>query len=153
MTSGPVSAPIEIEFTDAVSDLEGIFTFHYEGAKGNWGIIADHSYLHLTPSAESEGPAPVVVNADLKNVITEVAGLYRFGADSSWQLLAGVRHYQLDVDVTGLPGPGLSIDESFDDVFFGGRYIRSISDKWTFIGRADIGTGDSEFSMERFRGG
>lgn len=150
MTSGPVTAPIGIEFTDAVSDLEGIFTFHYEGAKGNWGIVADHSYLNLTPSAESVGPAPVVVNADLKNVITEVAGLYRFRPDSPWQLLTGIRHYQLEVDVTGLPGPNLSIDETFDDIFIGGRYIQSINDKWTFIGRADIGTGDSDLVWNVF---
>jgi hypothetical protein len=44
MTTGPVSAPLDIKFSDAVSDLEGVFTFHYEGAKGNWGLIADFSF-------------------------------------------------------------------------------------------------------------
>jgi hypothetical protein len=55
MTSGPVTAPLEIEFSDAVADLEGIFTLHYEGAKGNWGVIVDYSFLNLTPSAEIPG--------------------------------------------------------------------------------------------------
>jgi hypothetical protein len=149
MTVGPVTAPVEIDFSDAVSDLEGIFTFHYEGAKGNWGIIVDHSFLNLTPSVETPGPLPIVLNADLKNTITEVSGLYRFGPDNPWQMLAGIRQYQLEVGVTGLPSP-LTIDKTFNDVFIGGRYKQSISDKWTFIGRADIGAGDSELVWNVF---
>lgn len=148
MTSGPVSAPLEIEFSDAVSDLEAIFTFHYEGAKGNWGIIADYSFLNLGPSAEIPG-TPAVINVDMKNTIAEVAGLYRFGPNNPWQLLAGYRTYQLDVTLSGLPSPPLPvsqvvIDETINDFFFGGRYVRQINDKWSFLGRADAGAGDSD---------
>jgi len=152
MTVGPVTAPVEIDFSDAVSDLEGIFTFHYEGAKGNWGIILDHLFLNLTPSVETPGPIPIVLNADMENTITEVAGLYRFGADSPWQLLAGFRQYQLEVGVTDLPVPpgSIAIDGTFNDVFIGGRYIRNINDKWSFFGRADIGAGDSDLVWNVF---
>jgi hypothetical protein len=148
MTSGPITAPLEIEFSDAVSDLEAIFTFHYEGAKGNWGIIADYSFLNLGPSAAIPG-TPAVINVDMKNTIAEVAGLYRFGPNNPWQLLAGYRTYQLDVTISGLPSPPLPvsqvvIDETINDFFFGGRYMGKISDKWSFLGRADIGAGDSD---------
>jgi hypothetical protein len=142
MTSGPITVPLEIEFSDAVSDLEGIFTFHYEGAKGNWGIIADYSFLNLAPSAAIPG-TPAVIDVDMKNTIAEVAGLYRFGADNPWQLLAGYRTYQLDVTISGLPVPVI-IDETINDLFIGGRYVRKINDKWSFLGRADIGAGDSD---------
>ena len=148
MTSGPVTAPLNIEFSDAVSDLEGIFTFHYEGAKGNWGIIADYSFLNLGPSATIPG-TPAVVNVDMKNTIAEVAGLYRFGPNNPWQLLAGYRSYKLDVTINGLPSPPsptsqVVIDETINDFFIGGRYMRDINDKWSFVGRADVGTGDSD---------
>ena len=148
MTSGPVTAPLNIEFSDAVDDLEAIFTLHYEGAKGNWGIIADYSFLDLTPSAQVPGTS-AVVNVDMGNTIAEVAGLYRFSATNPWQLLAGYRSYKLDVTINGLPVPPaptsqIVIDETINDFFIGGRYIRSINDKWSFIGRADIGTGDSD---------
>jgi ABC-type amino acid transport substrate-binding protein len=148
MTSGPITAPLEIEFSDAVSDLEAIFTFHYEGAKGNWGIIADYSFLNLGPSAAIPG-TPAVINVDMKNTIAEVAGLYRFGPNNPWQLLAGLRTYQLDVTISGLPVPPLPvsqvvIDETINDFFIGGRYVRKINDKWSFLGRADIGAGDSD---------
>jgi hypothetical protein len=147
-TFGTTTVPLEIEFKDAVSDLSGIFTIHYEGAKGNWGIIADYSYLNLTPKAEIPG-TPVQLNVDMKNTIIEVAALYRFGPNNPWQLLAGVRSYDLDLTITGLPQPPapvsqIAIKETINDFFIGGRYMRSINDKWSFIGRADIGAGDSD---------
>ncbi len=148
LTSGLITVPLEIEFADAVSDLEAIFTVHYEGAKGNWGIIADYSFLNLGPSAEIPGTSDVL-DVDMKNTIAELAGLYRFGADNPWQLLAGYRTYQLDVTISGLPAPPLPvsqvvIDETINDFFIGGRYVRKINDKWSFLGRADIGAGDSD---------
>jgi len=142
MTSGPITAPLEIEFSDAVSDLEGIFTLHYEGAKGNWGIIADYSFLNLAPSATIPG-TPAVVTVDMKNTVGEVAALYRFGPNNPWQLLGGYRSYKLDVTINGLPSQ-VKIDETIGDFFIGGRYMGSINDKWSFIARADIGTGDSD---------
>ena len=148
MTSGPVTAPLEIEFTDAVSDLEGIYTLHYEGAKGNWGVIVDYSFLNLAPSVEIPD-TPAVIDVDMENTIAEVAGLYRFGPNNPWQLLAGYRSYKLDVTINGLPVPPapvpqIVIDETINDFFIGGRYIRSINDKWSVTGRADIGAGDSD---------
>lgn len=148
LTSGPVSAPLNIEFSDAVKDLEGILTLHYEGAKGNWGVIVDYSFLNLTPSAEIPG-TPAEINVDMKNTIAEVAGLYRFSASNTWQLLAGYRSYKLDVTINGLPSPPLPtpqivIDETINNIFIGSRYIRGINDKWSVIGRADIGAGDSD---------
>jgi hypothetical protein len=142
--------PLDIEFSDAVSDLEGIFTLHYEGAKGNWGVIADYSYLNLGPSAEL--PLGAVLDVDMKNIIAEVAGLYRFGANNPWQLLAGYRSYKLDVTVDGIPSPPsqLSFDETINDFFVGGRYIRAINDKWSFRGRADVGAGDSDLVWNVF---
>jgi hypothetical protein len=148
MTIGPITAPLDIEFSDAVSDLEGIFTLHYEGAKGNWGIIADYSFLNLAPSATVPG-TPAVVNVDMKNTIAEIAALYRFGPNNPWQLLGGYRNYELDVTLNGLPSPPaptsqLKIEESIGDFFVGGRYMGKIGDKWTFIARGDVGTGDSD---------
>jgi len=147
-TFGTSTVPLDIEFKDAVSDLEGIFTFHYEGAKGHWGIIADYSFLNLTPKAEIPG-TPVQLNVDMKNTIGEIAGLYRFGPNNPWQLLAGFRSYDLDITITGLPQPPapvpqIAIKETINDLFIGGRYMRDINDKWSFIGRADIGAGDSD---------
>lgn len=151
MVVGPTTAPLDLEFSDAISELEGIFTVHYEGAKGNWGIIIDYSYLNLTPSATIPNTSSAV-NVDMKNTIAEIAGLYRFSADNPWQLLAGYRSYNLDVTVSGLPSPisQINIDETINDFFIGGRYITKINKKWSFTGRADIGAGDSDLVWNAF---
>jgi len=147
-TFGTATLPLDIEFKDAVSDLEAIFTFHYEGAKGNWGVIADYSFLNLTPTMQVPG-SPVQINVDMKNTIAEVAGLYRFSADNPWQLLGGVRSYVLDLSLNGIPSPPapvtqIAVKETINDFFVGGRYVRKINDKWSFLGRADVGVGDSD---------
>ncbi len=154
MTSGPVTAPLEVEFSDAISELEGILTIHYEGAKGNWGIIADYSFLNLGPTADIPGTS-VAVEVDMENTIAEVAGLYRFGANNPWQLLAGIRRYKLDITIAGLPSPPapaskITIDETLEDLFFGGRYIQPINDNWSFTGRVDVGSGDSDIVWNAF---
>ncbi len=145
ITTGSATVPTETKFSDSVTDLEGAFTLHYEGAKGNWGLLADYSYLNLAPSASISG-TPVSIDVDMKNTIAELGGIYRFGADNPWQLLAGVRSYKLDVTIDGLPKQ-LSIDETLTDVFVGARYVNAINDKWTFLARGDVGTGDSDIVL------
>ena len=138
---GPVNAPLDIEFSDAVSDLSGIFTIHYEGAKGNWGVIADYSFLNLTP--ESSLPNGAKLDVDFTNTIGEIGALYRFGPNNPWQLLAGFRSYKVDMEVKGLPAP-LTVKETINDFIIGGRYVNGFAKKWTFVGRFDVGAGDSD---------
>ena len=114
----------------------------------------DYSFLNLTPDIDVPG-TPATVGVDMKNTIAAVAAVYRFGADSPWQLLAGYRSYILDLTVSGLPSPpapstSLTIDETINDIFIGGRFVKQINDKWSFTGRADIGTGDSDLVWNAF---
>jgi len=131
---------LNIEFSDAVSDLEAIFTVHYEGAKGNWGVILDYSFLNLGPTGTIPPSTPVSV--DFKNKIAEAVALYRFGPNNPWELLGGVRYYKVDITVN--LGPGTNFNESLTDLIVGGRYNGKLSDKWSLLARADIGTGDSD---------
>jgi len=48
------------------------------------------------------------------------------------------------------PGSRVTIDETINDIFIGGRYFRQINDKWSFTGRADIGAGDSDLVWNAF---
>lgn len=135
-------AGLSLDFNEAVSDLNGIFTLHYEGAKGNWGVIVDYSFLNLKP--EGTLPPGVPVNVDFNNTIAEVAALYRFGPQNPWQLLAGVRRYDLDIDVN--VGPGTNISETVTDFMFGGRFVKDFSTKWRMLARVDLATGDSDLT-------
>lgn len=132
---------LQMDFSEALKDLDAVFTFHYEGAKGNWGVIADYSVVSLKP--EGTIPGGPTLTADFKNTMFELAALYRFGPTNPWQLLGGVRYYDIDVSIN-VPVPVPDVKESVTDFFVGGRYINEFGKKWTFIGRADIGAGDSD---------
>ena len=133
---------LSLDFNEALSDLNGIFTFHYEGAKRNWGVIVDYSFLNLKP--EGTLPPGVPVNVDFNNTIAEVAALYRFGPNNPWQLLAGIRRYDLDINVN--LGPGTNISETVTDFMFGGRFVKDFSNKWSMLARVDLATGDSDLT-------
>ena len=135
---------LQIDFNEAVEDLNGVMTVHYEGAKGHWGIIADYSFVNIRPEGTAPGSPGVSVAVDMENTIAEIGALYRFGPNNPLQLLGGVRRYELDTDITvGFVTP-VTIKKSFTDFFIGGRIVSQFGKKWSFIGRADIGTGDSD---------
>jgi len=135
---------LQIDFDEALDDLNGVATVHYEGAKGHWGIIADYSFVNIRPEGTAPGPAGVTVAVDMKNTIAEIGALYRFGPNNPWQLLGGVRRYDLDVDITIGPVTPVTIKKSFTDFFIGGRFQNQFGKKWSFLARADVGTGDSD---------
>jgi len=94
---GPVTAPLDIDFNDAVSDLSGIFTVHFEARNPRWGYYADVSYVRLTP--ESALPTGQKVSVDFRNPLIVVAGLYRLGEAgfAPWWLVDGVRYMKMDI--------------------------------------------------------
>ncbi len=140
---GPVNAPLSVEFTDALDNLEGIFTVHYEASKANWTFLSDFSYVNLGPSAQL--PNGQSLNVDFKNPLLELGGAYRFG-NSAWEVLGGVRYFGMDLAVNAPSGLNLvKVEEDIYDLFVGGRVTAKLSRKWTFIGRADVGAGDSDF--------
>lgn len=80
----------------------------------------------------------------MQNTIAEIGALYRFGPNNPWQLLGGVRRYELDTDFVISSVTPFTIKKTFTDFFIGGRVISQFGKKWSFIGRADVGTGDSD---------
>ncbi|KPK50968.1 MAG: hypothetical protein AMJ63_13380 [Myxococcales bacterium SG8_38_1] len=146
---GPVTTPLDVKFKDSVSDLSGVFTFHFEGKNPRWGYYVDFSYVKLTP--KSQLPTGQTVFVDFRNPLIEGAGLYRLGeaGRSPWWLVGGLRYMRMDIDVTGIPSPPLpfsavSVKEDITDAFLGARYQNKLSQRWDFMGQADIGTGTSD---------
>ena len=140
---GPITAPVSIEFSDAVNNLDSILTFHFEAKKGQMGMFADAMHISLDPESTLPNGAPVAV--DLTNNIFEVGGIYRFSQAESLELLYGLRYSDFELDAAIGPMPQATIaDESWIDGFVGLRKSIPVSDKGTFILRGDIGTGDSD---------
>ena len=99
---GPVVAPVNITFDDALSNLSGAFTLHFEARKKKWNVLADDMWVGLSPSASLPTGAPV--NVDLDMQIGELGGTYLVTDSSPYvEVLAGVRYQS--VDLTAPPTP------------------------------------------------
>jgi hypothetical protein len=136
---GPAAAPVSISFDDALSNLSGAFTLHFEARKKKWNVLADYMWVGLSPSASL--PTGTQVNVDLDMQIGELGGTYLVTDSSPYvEVLAGVRYQS--VDMTASPTP-VSIDDSWADGFVGAR-ITGQWGNWKVVGRGDVGGGGSD---------
>lgn len=134
---GPVTAPIDVSFSDILENLDSGLLAHFEATKdeGPWTILADLVFLELgteTTGAETE----------VEQTIFEVGGAY--GVADDVEALFGARLVDIgtDVEIFGpLGGPLLSVESDLDwvDPFIGARWSPRINDTWSFKGRADVG--------------
>ena len=141
-TVGPSSAPLDVEFSDALDNLEATFTIHYEMKRDALTLFAEYQFVDLGPTAET--PVGVDLNVGFKNTIAELGvGYWVFGTErTDWELIGGARYTKQDLDVAVKNGPDLlEVDETWWVGFFGGRMSAELSKNWTFIGRADFGVG------------
>jgi len=139
---GPTSAPLDITFKDALDNLDGMFTVHYEMKRDALSLFAELQYVSLNP--EAEGPGNTELSIEFKNTIGELGvGYWAFGTDrTNWEVLAGVRYTKQKLDLSVIDGVDLQLaDENWWVAFFGGRFSAQLSTNWTFIGRVDYGLG------------
>ena len=141
--------PLQADFNEIASNLEGIFTVHFEGMhKSGWGFLTNVEYLNLGGQQTTPGPLPLTMNVDFTQVMVELAGIYRINLnENALDLIYGGRYYGLDteIDIVGVP-PRVDKDKDWVDAMLGARYIWTITDKWNFKARADIGFGGSELA-------
>jgi hypothetical protein len=142
---GPITAPVDISFSDALDNLDTILTFHFEANKGQHGILANLMHIGLDP--ESTLPNGATLKTDLTNNILDVAGIYRLNQSDTLEFLYGLRYsdFELEAAIGGMPKATIA-DESWVDGFIGLRKHAIVSDRSTFIFRGDIGTGSSDLT-------
>ncbi|MFC1823039.1 hypothetical protein ACFL9T_10060 [Thermodesulfobacteriota bacterium] len=138
---GPVTAPLNLKFGDIFSNLEAVFTAHFEAwYKQKWGFLLDFSYIDL--GGQQAIPGATTLDVDFKNIMGELGVFYRFFDDgeNAFEALFGVRYTDVDVsvDFVGLP-PRLDVKQDWLDPMIGARYRWNMSDKWELKLRGDIG--------------
>jgi predicted porin len=146
-TIGPVSTPLDLEFTDDVfQNLGAVFTVHFEAKKNNLTLFSEYQYVKLEPSTSiANGPT---VDVDLTIQLGEFGTGYKI---TTWGItdvepIIGVRWTYQDLKATPQGGPTLvDSGDNWWDVFGGVRLSTHFNDKWTLISRGDIGAGDSDF--------
>lgn len=128
------SAPVDISFEDILDNLEAGIMANYRLKKGHWAFNFDYIYLNVSPSSDVP-PATV----DLKQSIAELSVGYE--VSPGLELLAGARYVDIDMNAIINIGPMPTITGTDDwiDPIIGLDYRASLSDKWRFFGRADVG--------------
>jgi len=140
---GRLDQDFGVDFKDAFENLETAFTVHFEARKGRWGLLADVSYLNLAGSQDINTPGGSA-DIEVENLILEGAGKYEFA--DQWFVIAGVRYFKLDSDI-GFQlevAPEIEVTESWADLFAGVLWRPQLGERWTFVGRFDIGAGGSD---------
>lgn len=158
-TIGEATAPLELEFKDDIlENLEAVLTVHFEARKGIWTFFTELQYVELDPTIEmAMGPIEVEADISFKNTMFELGAAYALSESDStrWEVIGGGRYTDQEIDIdatlsTPLPPPldEVSIDMGGGDdwwhAFLGARVSHSFNDKWSFIGRTDLGYGGSD---------
>jgi len=140
MKFGPISAPVDVPFSDVFDNLEGAFIVHFEAIhKNRWGLLVDVNYLDL--ENDMTLPAGISLNVDLDMAVAQVDGFYRMQREAhSFDLFVGLRYTEIANTITVIGGPTL-VDGSQDwlDPLVGGRWIWNFADDWSLFARGDIG--------------
>jgi hypothetical protein len=130
-----------VDFNDAISNLQTAFTVHFEARKGRWGLLADASYLSFSGTQDIDTPGQTA-DIEVENLLLEGAAGYEFA--DTWWVIAGVRYFELDPDITFAIRPPIEPSESWTDVFAGVIWRPQLGKRWMFSGRFDIGAGGSD---------
>lgn len=146
-----MAAPLDLDFKDDIlENLDAAFAIHFEAKQGNLTLFAEYNYGKLDPSVAIDmGPATINADIDFRDVMGELGVAYAFADSGStrWEVLGGVRQFDQEMDVkisTPVDGPGILPDKisGGDDWWqgFGGfRVTAKVSERWSFVGRADVG--------------
>jgi hypothetical protein len=144
------TVPVDLAFSDAAENLAGAFSFHFEARKGRWGTLADLNFIRLSTDADfAVAGRPVTADFELDNVLFEAGASYLVHEPAAVAVIGGLRTYTIAPKITLTAAAGAtSVDDSVTspNAFVGVTLRPRLSEKWTFISRADIGGGDANLT-------
>jgi hypothetical protein len=140
-TIGDTSSDIDADFSDIWDALEMAAMLDFRAEQGRWAIQTNLVWADLESDGEA-GPIRVKVKPTLW--IAELGSHYR--VTDNWELLAGMRYYNLDVDVNATVG-SLTLsrdgDENWVDPIVGTVFKYPLTDRLSVGVRGDIGGFDA----------
>jgi hypothetical protein len=137
---GPVTADVDVSFSDLVENLKTGMMAAYAADRGDWGVGVDMIYLNLEGTAEPQPSTELHAEVDQTTVSVEAA--YR--AFERLELIGGARYNEVESDTAVLQGGVRTAisgrTESWWDPYIGARWTLPFADdKWSFVLRADYG--------------
>jgi len=154
---GGVTADVDMSFSDIWDKLNAGFMAAFEARKEPWIFLFDSLYFRLEDEETRswQGPLGIVsvageVEATMTQQIYQLSAGYRLIDErTKLDLVGAMRYTHLDIDLDLVvttsgnlfPGGTRSMSGSKDwwDPVIGMRLITPFSQKWSFIGYADLG--------------
>ena len=140
-TLGRVGGDISIDPGDIWDNFESGGMLRFEGRHDSgYGFALDYSFMNL-----GDGATSVIgdIRADYKQSIFEATATYRLEGDgSTTDLYAGVRHWDIDAEVSILTGPAtgqLNRGAKWTDPILGVRWQRRVAPQWRVMLQGDVG--------------
>jgi hypothetical protein len=141
-------APVDASFDDLAGFLDFAMAVHFEAKNMKNIFVADVSYVGLRAERDATvANQPATIDMDLDQWIVETGGGYRVKPE--FDVLVVGRWYFFDMGKTTTSIAGESTGDAvqnWGDIYLGGRYSRTLKEKWMFSLRGDIGVGGSEFA-------
>jgi hypothetical protein len=131
-----------LRFSDIVAKVDGGFEAHLEGQGDEWGVFADFSWVSLGDDNDHMSSHTA---SDLDVHLVEAAAVWSPGEarNRGWELLAGLRHIDLDLGIDVDPANPtfdsvtIDVSQDFSDFMIGARYTRDWADRLGITLRGD----------------
>jgi hypothetical protein len=147
--SGIVATPghainVEASFDDILDhfDIGGMLALEMSPPDSNWTFLVDLVYLRLDDEGTSRGPGAVTVEAQLEEFVGEVSVAYEILEAGRFDVLGGLRYWNIGTDLTAHTGGGsLEVGGSEDwiDPLVGARTRLPLAERFDLLLRGDIG--------------
>jgi hypothetical protein len=142
---GEESPPVDSDYSFfSLDNLDGVFSTTFSARGQQWGFLFDYLYVAFEDTF-LEG-SRVQTTTRLEGRITEFAGTYRPTSLEGLDIVAGLRHQDIDV---GLTVANKNYDGSADwiDPFVGVIYALPLSNGFYMALRGDVGGGRSDLAI------
>jgi hypothetical protein len=136
----------EIDFKDALDQLDAAFQVAVEGGRGRWSAFADLTFVKIS---DAVGEDPLRLKSKNKQVFLDAAvSFWPGGVGTPLSVYGGMRYHGFD-NVYRLQNQGSDIarrESSTDyvDALLGLRYRFDLSERWSIVTLGDVSFGESE---------
>ena len=125
---GPVNAPVEVEFSDLVDNLDGGFMLYGRATRGRWSIGLEGVWLKVSSDIAPTDAGIGFAEMDFQQAVVDLQLAYRVIArsDLTADVMLGARYSRLGLDLNSTPNPeGIaSTSAALTDEI--GRQVRSM---------------------------
>lgn len=148
LVDGAVVGGDDTDFKDLVDKIDSSLQLHLEGVGDRWGLFANVSYVEVKDSEIGEAGL-TRLDVEIEDTVWEAGLIFRPGGRSGTvDLLLGARNLAVDetyrLQLVGIAGRELQIDESYLDALIGARWHILLSPRWVISLRGDASFGDTD---------